>query len=664
VIVCIDACFTQKRMKDGGRKGQQNRIPVKHPDSFWIDPADINDMEEYVHSLRPSKGAQGETDGEKEDKRIGNMRVALSYLAQCGESFLAADEKREKASTAHYSETGVMAMLCRHDKVLYTVNMTSAGEKQHYGLTLITRLFAEVPAHIRIGLMYDIGCQIHCSCEKWGFLEEFRDRIEWAISVFHAAGHEWACQCVYHPRKRKGFGLSDGEGCERFWWKLSPLIRNLRVQGYYSRLYTLDSQMEQINETISAGIGTWIVHKWNAAQKRWEECQKEWNDIVGRHIDWSEEMVLKEWEAQVVSQTKPLPRQAPNIAKKIILDIITLQDRLHGIEERVKDLEKSIAHDTTIIMSDAVEELDSLATQEQGLRKSIKKKIDGLSTGDRKDWKRLEGNKFLAMRMNALAVKRRLRERVRMRRFEIDALQRHESKQKKDSHKLTANAKAQINRREPTIKNLLKKYNALALKVGEMQLKRAGVPQGAQAPLPIQIRADELWDLDVDSDIWNDIGLTDEEETDLPLWLADDDMRKAIKNRIESRRCVEEGNRLQKEVLALQSWAREEWACYQVADTADWSCASHRVLLEYRQREFKKRCGLWRRQLRPVWPSCGGEKNWGPSPEVLEEAAQEVSKLKIGETDVEDDEGESMIDDHDEDERAREEYANLLGQYD
>jgi len=146
-------------------------------------------MEEYVNALRPAKKLQGDKDREEEDKKIGNMRVALSYLAQCGESFLAADEKREKASTAHYSETGVMAMLCRHDKVLYTVNMTSAGKKQHYGLALINQLFAEVPVHVRIGLMYDIGCQIHCSCKKWGFLEEYRDRIEWAISVFHAAGH-------------------------------------------------------------------------------------------------------------------------------------------------------------------------------------------------------------------------------------------------------------------------------------------------------------------------------------------------------------------------------------------------------------------------------------------------------------------------------------------
>jgi len=194
--------------------------------------------------------------------------------------------------------------------------------------------------------------------------------------------------------------------------------------------------MEMINKTASEESGTWIVRKWNAAVQRWEECESEWKNILENHIDWSEEMVLQEWDAQVAFQTKPLPRQAPNIAKKIILDIITLPDRLSVIEGHVKTLQNSISQDGDIDMNDAVEELDSLMTQEQGLKSSIEKKIDGLSIGDRKDWKRLEGNKFLAMRMKALAVKRRLRERVRMRRFEINALQRHESKQKKDSHML------------------------------------------------------------------------------------------------------------------------------------------------------------------------------------------------------------------------------------
>ncbi|KAG1770143.1 hypothetical protein EV702DRAFT_1181663 [Suillus placidus] len=133
------------------------------------------------------------------------MRVPISVLDGCGDSFLAADEKRKKASTQFFADTGVMAMLCRHDCVLWLANMTSAGEKQHYALALIKKLFGNLPTDMTIGLF----------CLKYQLLNDaVLCRITFVISVFHAYGHQWACQIIYHPRKCAGFGLSDGEGCE------------------------------------------------------------------------------------------------------------------------------------------------------------------------------------------------------------------------------------------------------------------------------------------------------------------------------------------------------------------------------------------------------------------------------------------------------------------
>jgi hypothetical protein len=83
-----------------------------------------------------------------------------------------------------------------------------------------------------VGLLYDIGCQLHRSCLKYRLLDDaVLHRITFAISVFHAYGHQWACQIIYHPRKCEGFGLSDGEGCERLWSALKHLIAPLRVSG-------------------------------------------------------------------------------------------------------------------------------------------------------------------------------------------------------------------------------------------------------------------------------------------------------------------------------------------------------------------------------------------------------------------------------------------------
>jgi hypothetical protein len=175
---------------------------------------------------------------ETHDVYEDGMRIPVSVLDGCSESFVAADEKREKASTRFFADTGLMALLCRHDRVLWLVNMTSAGEKQHYALALVKQLFEHLPPDMVVGLLYDIGCQLERSCRKWCLLDDsILSRIVFGISVFHAYGHQWPCQIVYHPRKRTGFGLSDGEGCERLWSALKHLIPVLRVSGVRYMLY-------------------------------------------------------------------------------------------------------------------------------------------------------------------------------------------------------------------------------------------------------------------------------------------------------------------------------------------------------------------------------------------------------------------------------------------
>ncbi|PPQ86278.1 hypothetical protein CVT26_004524, partial [Gymnopilus dilepis] len=215
-IVCIDANFTQKR-----RKSQSNAPPVphEHPETLFVPPEEVSAMQAEVETVRPAKAKQT-----ADDPYEPGMKVPSATLDECHESFTAADSNRIKASTQFFADTGLMALLCRHDRVLWLVNMTSPGEKQYYALCLLQKLFQHIPRKMRIGALYDIGCQLHRSCVKYGFLEEVLDRITFGISVFHAYGHQWPCQVIYHPRKCLGFGLSDGEGCERFWSAIKSLI--------------------------------------------------------------------------------------------------------------------------------------------------------------------------------------------------------------------------------------------------------------------------------------------------------------------------------------------------------------------------------------------------------------------------------------------------------
>ncbi|KAF9511310.1 hypothetical protein BS47DRAFT_1373090 [Hydnum rufescens UP504] len=77
--------------------------------------------------------------------------------------------------------------------------MHTAGEKQFYAFALIFALVRDLPSNWTVGLLYD---------------------IPFGVSIFHAYGHQWTCQLWYHPRKSEKWGLSDSEGCERFWSEL------------------------------------------------------------------------------------------------------------------------------------------------------------------------------------------------------------------------------------------------------------------------------------------------------------------------------------------------------------------------------------------------------------------------------------------------------------
>ncbi|KAJ7589413.1 hypothetical protein C8J56DRAFT_785017, partial [Mycena floridula] len=97
--------------------------------------------------------------------------VPRSVLKGCEESFTAADEHQTKASTQFFTDTGLMALLCRHDQVLWLVNMTTAGERQYFALVLIRMLFCNLPSWVIIGALYDVGCIFHQSLKIESFGE-------------------------------------------------------------------------------------------------------------------------------------------------------------------------------------------------------------------------------------------------------------------------------------------------------------------------------------------------------------------------------------------------------------------------------------------------------------------------------------------------------------
>jgi len=118
-----------------------------------------------------------------------------------------------------------------------------------------------------------------------------------------------------------------------------------------------------------------------------------------------------------------------------------------------------------------------------------------------------------------------------------------------------------VKRREPGIVKLAKSYNSLCEKMHVLIEKRSA-PRNAVAPEPIPLK--ELFGLDMDDAIWQDVGLDD--STDMgapPEWLCNDKVRKGIKGILERDRCDEELQRLRRERRSLMEWMEEEWSVVQ-----------------------------------------------------------------------------------------------------
>jgi Kyakuja-Dileera-Zisupton transposase len=159
-ILCMDGNFENKRCACAG-KGDQ---PLPECHSFFI-PADIvSSMANIVDMKRKSRNVEPLDDDA--DAVLPGLRLQNHVFDGCSDRFVAAKESNQKASSSIFSDTGLMALTCRHDRIISMVNLRDAGEKQYNAIALLQQLFEELPEEWNIGVLYDIGCQLHKSITK------------------------------------------------------------------------------------------------------------------------------------------------------------------------------------------------------------------------------------------------------------------------------------------------------------------------------------------------------------------------------------------------------------------------------------------------------------------------------------------------------------------
>ncbi|KAJ7679817.1 hypothetical protein B0H17DRAFT_1206333 [Mycena rosella] len=413
--------------------------------------------------------------------------------------------------------------------------------------------------------------------------------LAFAVSVFHAFGHEWACQLLYHPRKFKEFGVTNGEGCERFWHSISHLIANLRISGYHNRLYTLDLQIEHADEASLANLGEWIRRcRLHSIKKRAEATQA--LQDCGKPLS----LLRRQWALQVKTQTQPLPRRSKNKGQQAVNAVMLLRTALKVRKTQVIQIRHKFL--------DAVEEEDpdaagyevELAAAEEAqatAERHLRNKEDALGVSQRQALHTLATSQYLRLRMNAHALKRRLRDRLQSRKFKLDRMERSFRR----------------------LVNVNTDYNKLCGEIAKL-IQDGQAPRGAIAPNPMPAKG--IWQLDVDDGIWEDIGLDDDDveaATEPPPWLCDEQVRSGIKAMLELDRCDEEDVRLKKETCSLREWFPEEWATVNLAITKARKSKDKYQLRLLRDKPVHL-CATWDRSLPDLGIEGGTLSPWGPAP--------------------------------------------------
>ncbi|POW01792.1 hypothetical protein PSTT_12273 [Puccinia striiformis] len=188
--------------------------------------------------------------------------VATGINPPCSETHKAANDTRDGSTWDKCDNNGLFASTCRHDVPLIIANIHKTGEKLYYPLSIIRNFLADFSNH-KVGVLYDIGCHLEAHIKKRNLLSNRIADLQFGTSVFHAYVHEWSCQVKYNPRFNDGWGLTDGEGLERFWSFLSPLVSTLRVSTRLHRLTSIQSRAEYYSAKLTSSTADWLLKKYS-----------------------------------------------------------------------------------------------------------------------------------------------------------------------------------------------------------------------------------------------------------------------------------------------------------------------------------------------------------------------------------------------------------------
>ncbi|KAH8797081.1 hypothetical protein DL96DRAFT_1561949 [Flagelloscypha sp. PMI_526] len=595
-------CFGGSGTQDYNSRGTQSDIPLHHPSDIFLSPEYVGEIEQFV--LRQRKGGTSKST---------QTRLDSSILKTCVNGHTAGDETNIKASKKLKDDTGLMALVCRHDLPILLANMKSSGEKQFYAVALIKRIFELIPKSWTITLLYDIACVLEASAQNFDFLGTDFTRIRWGVSVFHAYSHIYPCQVLYHPRFVEGCALFDGEGCERLWNLLMLIIAINRVSGYYQRLYTINRRIQHITLKKYDDLGHFVRHKSEIVQRRLATCRVQLGQILSLGI--SIEDLRREWADEVQHTCRPKPSAKLEYKKQVdrIAALLTTQDDLRS---SLDQLDTQINNGKNNRLTDFAAERKKTQTKYNDTLAQLRATEQLLGIRDCEKIRDLLSSEWARLSIKAGGLKDRLldllRERKRMnerseRGFAVASKAHSANDRKLEDHIASA-----IKKRAPQVKTVYKELNAVYdLMDAEFDAERAP----SDAIRPRRISKDELYDLNIDSPIWDNSTLAVEYGDNLSAWAKDVNVRRGIRLMLLVDRCKEELERLKVDrdnlqMFAQQSWLALQWIHGNAVKEKDEDLA---FCIGQEVDAWRQRILSWKKQTNSLASNSDPIDSWGPT---------------------------------------------------
>ncbi|KAF6759812.1 hypothetical protein DFP72DRAFT_1166659 [Ephemerocybe angulata] len=557
IVVAVDGCFNHRHV------AAQGDGPAFYHPLYFLSKAFVDMVGREIEAARKCP----------EKARKKDSKLAPDHAVDaCENSHEAGSGSNVKTSLDRFDDGGIMGLVCRHDIPLFLANIDTPGEQQKYAVSLIRHLFSLIPNIATVTVLYDVGCVLDRSRHRFNiFTPSISRRLSFSTSAMHAFAHEMACQIINNPRFREGLGLSDGEGTERLWSRLTGLIGILRMVLRNKRIFLLDRHLKSLGFEMRANLGNLLTDKMQknipkhrlTAETMLERCAMSVPDL------------RREWEVQKQSQTS-VRAHPENQIKKELDSILKLQTNLDAVEKSISETRNFVEnkHGGSHSSEDI---LDDLGKQQNDLMDKVEQLYASLNVDE--SFPELIGidldfvRKLLLLR----TLKINIRKRAIASFFEWDKVnQAKGGKGPTIGTKLHQYARRAIAKRTPTLLKAIRKFNKICGECAEIYRPEYNIPLPEVLPV-------DLHDLQHNSSILEDIWMSPA-SPDGNAWLYDSDVREAMRAVQQADRCQEEVKRLGIEFDNLCRWFGKELTSVELALVVPENAILAGPLSQYREK--------------------------------------------------------------------------------